>query len=111
MAKGPASNITKPHAINTAPSLSIDSADCDDISGEVEDHAPDTVLLAIYDGSSEIVSEFSPDSTGTTTDYGILATTWSASGLALAAGSHTLNVIVTDAGGAERSAEVVVTCP
>ena len=99
------------HAINAAPSLSIDSADCNDISGEVEDHAPDTVLLAIYDGSSEIVSEFSPDSTGTITDYDILATTWSASGLALAAGSHTLSVIVTDAGGAERSAEVVVTCP
>ena len=99
------------HAINVAPGLSIDSADCGSVSGEVEDHAPDTVALTIYDGSSEIVPQFSPDSTGTTTDYDILATTWTASGLGLAAGSHTLTVVATDAGGAERSTEITVTCP
>ena len=99
------------HAINTEPLVLINSADCSSIAGEVEDHAPDTALLVVYDGSTELVGAFQPDSTGSTTNFDIQSTTFSASGFTLAAGAHTLTVVVTDEAGAERSADVAVTCP
>ena len=98
------------HAINLAPIVLIDAADCGAINGEVEDYAPDLVELTIYDGSTELVSAFTGDSTGNT-DVLVQATTWSASGLGLSAGTHELTVVATDEGGAERSDSVTVTCP
>ncbi|MCO4772934.1 MAG: hypothetical protein KDA24_23075 [Deltaproteobacteria bacterium] len=98
------------HAINAAPVVTIATSDCTSLTGDITDHAPDTATLTVFDGSSELAT-LSPDSTGTTTDYGVLATTWSATGLTLSTGAHTLTVVATDEGGSERSAETTVTCP
>ncbi len=98
------------HAINAEPTVTIGASSCSALSGDIADHGPDTVGLTVYDGSVEIVSEFFGTPTGTTTDFSLLSTPWSAS-FSLSAGSHTLTVVAEDQGGAERSESVVLVCP
>jgi hypothetical protein len=98
------------HAINAAPAVVIDSADCSAISGEIEDSAPDTVVLEVFDGATPVGVPFTGDATGNT-DVEVQSTTWTLSGLALGPGAHTLTVLATDAAGAERSDAISVTCP
>ena len=74
------------------------------------DNAPDSVAVTVFDGSTEIVPQFFPDSTGNT-NVAVQTTTWSSGTLSLSAGAHTLTVVAIDQGGAQRSAEVTLTCP
>jgi len=97
------------HAINNEPVVAITASSCTALSGSITDNGPDTVGLAVYDGSSEIVSEFFGTSTGNST-ISVQSTTWTTP-LALSAGSHTLTVVAEDAGGSERTTSVVLTCP
>ncbi len=98
------------HAINHEPLLAVTALDCSSAAGDIEDNAPDTVEINVYDGSSLIAGPITPDSTGNE-DTGIQTTTWSVSGLGLGAGNHDLTFVVTDEGGADRSVTQSVTCP
>ena len=97
------------HAINAAPEVAINASSCTSLSGTVTDNAPDTVSLEIFDGASSILGPIFPDSTGNS-NVAVQSTTWTAA-VSLAAGSHTVTVLATDAAGAERSSEVTLTCP
>ncbi|MCO4773815.1 MAG: hypothetical protein KDA24_27535, partial [Deltaproteobacteria bacterium] len=97
------------HAINNEPVVAISASSCSSLSGDITDNGPDSVGLRVFDGATEIVSQFFGSSTGNT-NLGVQTTTWTTA-LGLAGGAHTLTVVATDQGGAERTDEVILTCP
>jgi hypothetical protein len=96
------------HAVNEAPALT-QSFTCASAAGDVTDHAPDTVELEVYDGATMIAGPVFGNTTGNT-DTTVQTTTFAVP-MTLAAGSHDITVVGTDAGGVQRSVTASLTCP
>ena len=97
-------------ATNTPPSLTGVTVTCAaSVDGTVTDHAPDTVELEVYDGSTLVAGPVTGTNTGNS-NITVQSTPFTVP-VSLAAGAHTITVVATDAGGVERSTEVTVTCP
>jgi hypothetical protein len=99
------------HAINTPPSFdpNLLAITCTSADGEVADNGPDTVELEVYDGSTMIVGPVFGNAPGGT-GFGIQSSAFTIP-ITLTAGAHDITVLGTDAGGAQRSATVSLTCP
>ena len=96
------------YAFNNAPILT-EAFTCTSAAGTVDDNAPDTVSLEVYDGSTLIAGPVFGDATGNTNIAE--QTTTFAIPITLAAGAHDITVVASDVGGAQRSVTASLTCP
>jgi hypothetical protein len=119
------------YAINNAPRLAYSSpaenatvTSLVDLSGTVTDNAPETVLLTLsIDGFEQ--QDVAAITAGDPGDFGVQTTDFTFSQIdltqvtldgngtigALSAGTHVFKVVVSDAGGAERSATIALNVP
>ena len=97
------------HAVNNAPVITVATSSCTLLTGDITDNAPDSVQIRVYENGVEVVSTFFGTATGNA-NIPVQTTTWSTP-LLLSGGIHDLDVVATDAGGAERTASVSVNCP